>query len=159
MYLNNIKAKPSESKDFLSYFMHKTPEHTVPTHTPIQKIDMVYVKPNIKTLNEETLKKFSVFTQKTYKLACKIHELNSTDIRALDRYMSDYNYAHIRHMIEEYLSTLSTLDMDILTYELELIDKKYLNQTEIVRIALESLRRFLEHQNIIYDTKDEDEEN
>ena len=160
LYLDSIKAKTTKSQDFVSYFMHKgdTKVKPIKQMDPIKSIDMVYLQPNIKTLSEETLKKFSIFTQKIYKLACKIQELNATDIRALDRYMADYNYAHIRHMMEEYLGTLSSLDFDMLTYELELIDKKYLNQSEIIRIALESLKRFLDHQNFMYHNEEDDED-
>ena len=166
-YLNNIKSVSSDSKGFVSYFMQKgqpaihkpIPAKPSSTKSVATNVSTVYIKPTIKTLSDETIKKFSQNTQKIYSLACKIHELNHTDIRALDKFMTDYNYAYLRHKIEELLGELSDYDFDRLNEELMEIDRKYKNQTDIIRIALESLRRFLEHQNFIFQSEEEESDN
>lgn len=177
-YLDNIKSS-SHAKEhgFVSYFMTKDDtkpkkpkgegktkkeepklkgDSAIQLKKATKDMTSVYVKPVVKSLTKETMKQYSKQTNDIYKMATKIHELNITDIRHLDRFKADYNYAYLRHEIEKYLGGLSDYDFDTLHRELMDIDQKYKNQTEIIRIALESLKRFLEHKNFMYYNEEED---
>ena len=173
-YLDSIKSEHPKKQGFVSYFMEKDIKPSVKKKKSDSDDDVkeikdasllkkatknttaIYVKPGVKGLSEETLKKYSEHTTAIYKMATKIHELNLTDIRHLDRFKADYNYAYLRHEIEKYLGSLSDYDYDVLQRELMDMDSKYKNQTEIVRIGLESLKRFLEHKNFMYYNEEQD---
>ena len=174
-YLDSIKSSTTAKKQgFVSYFMQKD---EIPTKKKkkddgegkemkdnvlkkaTKNTTAIYIKPVVKSLSEETLKKYADCTQKVYKMATKIHELNLTDIRHLDRFKADYNYAYLRHEIEKYLGELGDLDYDVLQTELMDMNNKYKNQSEIIRIALESLKRFLEHKNFMYYNENEESNN
>ena len=175
-YLENMKSSTTANKQgFVSYFMQKDEPPTKKKKKPegegkemkdnallkkaTKNTTAIYIKPVAKSLSEETLKKYADCTQKVYKMATKIHELNLTDIRHLDRFKADYNYAYLRHEIEKYLGELGDLDYDVLQTELMDMNTKYKNQAEIIRIALESLKRFLEHQNFTYYNENEESNN
>ena len=174
-YLDSIKSSTTAKKQgFVSYFMQKddTPKKKkkddgegkeYKDNTVLKKATKgttaIYVKPAAKSLSEETLKKYSDCTKNIYKMATKIHELNLTDIRNLDQFKADYNYAYLRHEIEKYLGSLKDVDYNILQEELMDMSTKYKNQNEIIRIALESLKRFMEHQNFMYYNEEEESNN